>query len=97
MGSTGFPFTPDGLPHFLAHFIDTVQHRVNHPHMDLEDILPKAPGDPLVLLTRQDIDRLSVDELHARIAVLEGEVARCRAKIDHAVNHRATAEGLFKR
>lgn len=65
--------------------------------MDLEDLHPKAPGDPLVLLARQDLDRFSVDELTARITVLEGEIARIRAKLDFAVNHRATAEGLFKR
>lgn len=65
--------------------------------MDMEDLLPKSPGDPLALLMRQDLDPLSVDELHARIAALEGEIARCRARIDYAVNHRATAEGLFRR
>lgn len=65
--------------------------------MDLDELLPKSPGDPLAALARQDIDRLSVDELHARIAALEGEVARCRARISSAVNHRATAEGLFRR
>ena len=65
--------------------------------MDLDDILPKAPGDPLATLVRQDLDPLSVDELTTRIAALEAEIARCRAKIDAAVNHRATAEGLFRR
>ena len=65
--------------------------------MDLDDILPKSPGDPLVALLRQDIDRLSQDELAARVAALEGEIARCRAKMQSAVNHRATAEGLFRR
>ena len=70
---------------------------VNDPAMDLDDILPKNPGDPLVQLTKQDLDPLSVDELHARIALLEAEIARARVKIDRAVNHRANAEGLFKR
>jgi uncharacterized small protein (DUF1192 family) len=65
--------------------------------MDLDDLLPKAPGDPLVLLMKQDIDRLSVDELNARIAALEAEIARARAKIQFATSHRATAESLFKR
>jgi uncharacterized small protein (DUF1192 family) len=70
---------------------------VNDLPMDLDDILPKNPGDPLVMLMKQDLDPLSVDELTARIATLEAEIARARAKIDHAVNHRAKAEGLFKR
>jgi uncharacterized small protein (DUF1192 family) len=65
--------------------------------MDLDDILPKNPGDPLAMLTRQDLDPLSVDELKARIALLEAEIARAQAKIEHAVNHRANAESLFKR
>ena len=65
--------------------------------MDLEDFLPKTPGDPLAALTKQDLDPLSVDELNARIATLEAEIARARARIDRAVNHRANAEGLFKR
>ncbi|WP_404710627.1 DUF1192 domain-containing protein [Sphingomonas sp. MMS24-J13] len=65
--------------------------------MDLDDLLPKAPGDPLVLLMKQDIDRLSVDELNARIATLEAEIARARARIQFATNHRTTAESLFKR
>jgi len=65
--------------------------------MDLDDILPKNPADPLVALTKQDLDPFSVDELTARIATLEAEIARARAKIDYAVNHRAKAEGLFKR
>jgi uncharacterized small protein (DUF1192 family) len=48
-------------------------------------------------LTRQDIDHLSIDELEGRIAALQGEIERCRTKIERAVNHRATAESLFKR
>ena len=65
--------------------------------MDLDELFPSKPEDPLTQLTRQDLDPLSVEELHARIEVLEGEIARVRAKIDAAVNHRATAEALFKK
>ena len=65
--------------------------------MDLEDLFPSKPEDPLTQLTKQDLDPLSVDELHARIAILEGEIARVRGKIDFAVNHRASAEALFKK
>ena len=65
--------------------------------MDLEDILPKRGDDPLVQLVRQDLDPLSNDELTARIAILESEIARCRARLDRAVNHRASAESLFRR
>ena len=80
-----------------SHFIDRLGPLVNDPPMDLDDILPKNPADPLVALTKQDLDPLSVDELAARIATLEAEIARARAKIDYAVNQRANAESLFKR
>jgi uncharacterized small protein (DUF1192 family) len=65
--------------------------------MDLDDILPKNPGDPLVALLKQDLDPMSVEELEARIAALEGEIARAKGKIERAVNHRASADALFKR
>ncbi len=64
--------------------------------MDLDDALPR-PGDLLTQLVRQDLDPLSVAELEERIAALEGEIARCRQKIQRAVNHKASAESLFKR
>jgi len=65
--------------------------------MDFEDIQPRPANDPLAQIAKQDLDPLSVGELHERIAVLEAEIARTKLKIDRAVNHRASAEGLFKR
>jgi uncharacterized small protein (DUF1192 family) len=65
--------------------------------MDLDELFPSKPTDPLALLARQDLDPLSVDELHARIEALEAEIARSRAKIAFAVHHRASAEELFKK
>jgi uncharacterized small protein (DUF1192 family) len=65
--------------------------------MDLEELFPSKPGDPLALLVKQDLDPLSVEELHERIETLEGEIARVKAKIEAAVNHRASAEDLFKK
>ncbi len=65
--------------------------------MDLDDLFPAKPDDPRTQLTRQDLDPLSVDELHARIAVLEGEIARTRAKVDSSVNFRASAEAIFRK
>ena len=65
--------------------------------MDLEELFPSKPGDPLVLLTKQDLDPLSVEELHERIETLDGEIARVKAKIEAAVNHRASAEDLFRK
>ena len=65
--------------------------------MDLDELFPDKPGDPLTLLVRQDLDPLSVEELNARIAVLEGEIARVRAKLENAVNFRASADELFRK
>ncbi|WP_419809172.1 DUF1192 domain-containing protein [Sphingomonas sp.] len=63
--------------------------------MDLEDAQPR-PADLLTQLVRQDLDPLSVAELEARIAALEGEIARARQKIERAINHRASADALFR-
>ena len=64
--------------------------------MDLDDALPR-PSDLVAQLVRQDLDPLSVAELETRITALEGEIARCRQRMQRAVNHKASAEGLFKR
>ena len=64
--------------------------------MDLDELFPDKPGDPLALLVKQDLDPLSVDELQGRIAILEGEIARVKAKMQASVNFRASVEGLFK-
>lgn len=65
--------------------------------MDPEAFLAKRPESPLALLAREDLDRLSVDELAERIALLEAEVARTRAKRDSASAFRSQADGLFRK
>ncbi len=65
--------------------------------MDDDENLPQNANDPLVLLVKQDLDPLSVDELDQRISVLKSEISRCEAKRNFAVTHRASAENLFKR
>jgi uncharacterized small protein (DUF1192 family) len=65
--------------------------------MDLEELFPSKPDDPLAQLVKQDLDPLSVEELEERVRTLEGEIERVRAKIDAAVNHRASAEALFRK
>jgi uncharacterized small protein (DUF1192 family) len=65
--------------------------------MDAEDLLPLRADDPLTNLARQDLDRLSIAELEARIAALEAEAARARAKRDTAATTRAAADALFRR
>ena len=65
--------------------------------MDLDELFPDKPQDPLTLLTRQDLDPLSVEELQARILLLEAEIVRVKAKLDSSVNFRASADELFKK
>ena len=65
--------------------------------MDLEELFPDRPDDPLKLLGKQDLDPLSVDELEARIAALEAEIERVRAKLEKSVNFRASADELFRK
>ncbi len=65
--------------------------------MDLEELFPSKPGDPLVELARQDLDPMSIEELHARIESLKAEIARVEAHIARATSHRSAAEDLFKK
>ena len=65
--------------------------------MDVDDLFPSKPGDPLVELGRQDLDPISIDELHARIAVLKAEIARVEAHIERVSAQRSAAEELFKK
>ena len=64
--------------------------------MDLEDLFPSKPGDPLVELARQDLDPMSVAELEERIEALKAEIARVEAHMKRVADHRSAAEELFK-
>ena len=65
--------------------------------MDLEDLFPDTPGDPLKQLTREDLDPLSIEELNERIATLRQEISRVEAHIERVNRDRSAAEELFKR
>jgi uncharacterized small protein (DUF1192 family) len=65
--------------------------------MDLEDLFPSKPGDPLVELAKQDLDPMSIEELDSRIAALKVEIARVEAHMRQAQTHRSEAEELFKK
>ena len=45
----------------------------------------------------QELTLLSVEELHARIALLKEEIARLEADIQRKQVSRSAAEGFFKR
>jgi uncharacterized small protein (DUF1192 family) len=65
--------------------------------VDLEDLFPSKTGDPLVELSKQDLDPMSVDELNERIESLKAEIARVEAHMQRAQTHRSLAEELFKK
>ncbi len=65
--------------------------------MESEDLLSKRPESPLAMLLKEDLDRLSVDELGERITLLEGEIERTKAKKNSATAFRSQAESLFRK
>ena len=65
--------------------------------VDPDDLFPSKPHDPLVALSKQDLDPLSVHELQERIAALKAEIARVEAHMQRAQSHRSAAEDLFKK
>ena len=65
--------------------------------MDLDDLFPDKPKDPLTELGKQDLDPISIEELNERIAALKAEIARVEAHIARVTAHRSAAEELFKR
>ncbi len=65
--------------------------------MDLEELFPSKPDDPLVALAKQDLDPMSQDELAERIEALKAEIARVEAHMDRVSKHRSAADELFKK
>jgi len=65
--------------------------------VDLEDLFPSKPGDPLVELAKQDLDPLSIEELKARVESLKVEIARVENHMKRAQDHRSAAEELFRK
>jgi uncharacterized small protein (DUF1192 family) len=65
--------------------------------MDLDELFPDKPKDPLTELRKQDLDPLSIEELVARIEALKEEIARVEAHMNLAQTHRSAAEELFKK
>jgi uncharacterized small protein (DUF1192 family) len=65
--------------------------------MDLDDLFPSKPGDPVTELKKQDLDPMSIEELQQRIEDLKEEIARVEAHMNRAQTHRSQAEELFKK
>jgi len=64
--------------------------------MEPDENLPRRVGDPLDALARYDLDPLSVEELEARLVALKAEIGRIEGHLSRAVNHRASADALFR-
>jgi len=60
-----------------------------------EDERPRPRGDAADMLSRESLDTYSRDELDARVAQLQAEIARVIAHRDKAQAHRLAAEALF--
>ncbi len=71
--------------------------RVNDKLMDLDDLFPSKPDDPLVALGKQDLDPISIEELQARVEALKAEIARVESHMARVQTHRSAAEELFKK
>ena len=65
--------------------------------VDLDELFPSKPDDPLVALAKQDLDPLSIAELQERIEGLKAEIARVEAHVQRAQIHRSAADELFKK
>jgi len=65
--------------------------------VDLDDLFPSKPDDPLVALEKQDLDPISIEELQSRIEALKAEIARVEAHMKRAQGHRSAAEELFRK
>jgi uncharacterized small protein (DUF1192 family) len=65
--------------------------------VDLDELFPSKPDDPLVALGKQDLDPISIDELKERIAALTAEIARVENHMKRVEDHRSAAEELFKK
>jgi uncharacterized small protein (DUF1192 family) len=77
--------------------IDLRARPVNDSGVDLEDLFPSKPGDPLVELAKQDLDPMSIEELKERIEALKAEILRVETHMARAQTHRSAAEELFKK
>lgn len=61
-----------------------------------DDDRPRPRGDAASRLAGESLDSYSREELDARVALLEAEIARVVAHRDRAAAHRLAADALFK-
>ena len=63
----------------------------------MDDDLPRVRGDSASRLAGEPLDSYSQDELMARIALLEAEIARVKTHHARAASHKQAADALFQR
>ena len=61
----------------------------------MEEETQNLAGTPLGDLLAEDLSPMGLDELTARIGVLENEIERCRATIDSKKSSHSDAEAIF--
>jgi len=59
-----------------------------------DDDGPKSPAN---MLSKTDIEAMSIDELEERITLLEAEIARLRLDIENKKASKASAENVFNK
>lgn len=65
--------------------------------MDPEDLQPKRVPDTLVVLGKEDISLLGVEELRDRITLLNQEIARSEEMIASKQGSLSDAEAIFRK
>ena len=63
----------------------------------MEEETPNSAGSPLGDLLAEDLSPMGLEELTARIGVLESEIARCRAIIESKKSSHSDAEAIFQK
>ena len=61
-----------------------------------EDDLPRPRGDAASLLAKESLDTYSQHELTERIALLETEIERIKARHERVAKDRSAADALFR-
>jgi uncharacterized small protein (DUF1192 family) len=65
--------------------------------MDLDELFPSKPENPLTALAKQDLDPMSLEELEERVEALKAEIARVEAHMQRVRTDRSAADELFKK
>lgn len=63
----------------------------------MEEETQTFTGAPLEAVLVEDLTSLGLEELNARIAALEAEIARCRSVIDDKKSLHSDAEAIFQK